>query len=94
LQIVHRLECEIAELEAKKPAPLGEKERQHLMRLGADLELTWSQPAAAAETRKRILRTALHEIVARIEGAFIEMVLHWQGGDRTALQLKVNALAL
>jgi hypothetical protein len=90
LQVVHRLEGEIAELEPKKPASLGEKERQHLMRLGADLELAWSHPAATAETRKRILRTALHEIVVRIEGGFIEMVLHWQGGDHTALQLKIN----
>jgi hypothetical protein len=90
LQVVHRLEGEIAELEAKKPAPLGEKERRHLMQLGADLELAWSHPAATAETRKRILRTALHEIVVRIEGSFIEMVLHWQGGDHTSLQLKIN----
>jgi hypothetical protein len=90
LQAVHRLEGEIAELETKKPAPLGEKERRHLMQLGADLELAWSHPAATAETRKRILRTALHEIVVRIEGGFIEMVLHWQGGDHTSLQLKMN----
>jgi hypothetical protein len=32
----------------------------------------------------------LHEIVVRIEGGFIRMVLHWQGGDHTALQLKIN----
>jgi hypothetical protein len=90
LQAVHRLEGEIVELEAKKPTPLGENERRHLMQLGADLELAWSHPAATAETRKRILRTALHEVVIRIEGGFIEMVLHWQGGDHTALQLKMN----
>jgi DNA invertase Pin-like site-specific DNA recombinase len=90
LKVVHRLEGEMAELEAKKPVPLGEEERRHLMRLGADLELAWSHPAATAETRKRILRTALHEIVVRIEGGFIEMVLHWQGGDHTSLQLKMN----
>jgi hypothetical protein len=90
LQVVHRLEDEIAELEAKKPAPLGETERRHLMQLGADLELAWSHPAATAATRKRILRTALHEIVVCIQGSFLEMVLHWQGGDHTALQLKMN----
>ena len=90
LQVVHRLEGEIAKLEAKKPAPLGEEERRQLMQLGADLELAWSHPAATAETRKRILRTALHEIVVRIEGGLIQMVLHWQGGDHTALQLKMN----
>ena len=61
-----------------------------MMQLGADLELAWSHPAATAATRKRILRTALHEIVVRIEGGFIEMVLHWQGGDHTALKLKMN----
>jgi len=35
------------------------------MQLGADLELAWSHPAATAATRKRILRTALNEIVVR-----------------------------
>src|SRR4029077_190017 len=39
LQAVHRIEAEIAGLEMRKPAPLGERERQHLMQLGADLEL-------------------------------------------------------
>jgi len=90
LQVVHRIESEIAALEARKPAPWGEKERRHLLLLGADLELAWSHPAATAATRKRILRAALHEIVVRIEDGFIQMVLHWQGGDHTALQLKMN----
>ena len=89
-QAVHRIEREIAELDAKRPPPLGEKERQHLMQLGADLERAWSHPAASAATRKRILRAALKEIIARVEGGFIEMVLHWQGGDHTALKLKMN----
>jgi hypothetical protein len=65
----HRLEGEIAELEAKKPAPLGEKEGLHLMQFGADLELAWSHPAATAATRKRILRTASHEIVVHVSKA-------------------------
>src|SRR5437588_2683846 len=60
LQVVQRIEGEIARLEAKKPAPLGERERQHLMQLGADLERAWSHPAATAATRQRILRAALH----------------------------------
>ena len=61
-----------------------------MLQLGADLELAWSHPAATAATRKRILRAALQEIVVRIEGGFIQMVLHWQGGDHTALKLKMN----
>jgi len=92
LQTVHRIEGEIAVLEARKPEPLGETEQQHLMQLGADLELAWSHPAATAAIRKRILRAALYEIVVRIEGGFIEMVLHWQGGDHTALKLRMNGV--
>jgi DNA invertase Pin-like site-specific DNA recombinase len=93
LQVVRRLESEMAAIVAAKPPPLGERERQQLMQLGADLDLAWSHPAATAATRKRILRTALNEIVVRREGAVISMVVHWQGGHHTALrvQLRLNA---
>ncbi|HEV8256983.1 MAG TPA: recombinase family protein [Casimicrobiaceae bacterium] len=92
LQTVRRLEAEIGAVVAAKP-PLGEREREQLIQLGADLDLAWSHPAATAATRKRILRTALNEIVVRKEGAVINMVLHWQGGHHTALQvqLRLNA---
>ena len=92
LQDMRRIEGEIAVLVARKPALLSEQERQHLMQLGADLELAWSHPAATAATRKRILRAAVHEIVVRIEVGFIQMILHWQGGDHTALKLKMNGV--
>jgi DNA invertase Pin-like site-specific DNA recombinase len=90
LQTVHRIEGEIASIVATRPPPLGERERQELMRLGADLELAWSHPAATATTRKRILRAALNEIVVRKEGPVINMVVHWRGGDHTALQVKLR----
>ena len=90
LQTVHRIEGEFAAIVAAKPPPLGERERQQMMQLGADLELAWLHPGATAATRKRILRTALNEIVVRKEGAVINMVLHWQGGDHTALQVKLR----
>ena len=62
------------------------------MQFGADLERAWSHPAASAAIRKRILRAALNEIIVRIENGFIEMVLHWQGGDHTAMKLKMNTV--
>src|SRR5262245_8298243 len=54
----------------------------------ADLERAWSHPAATAATRKRILRTAISEIIVRRDGATIHAVLHWQGGNHTELQVK------
>ena len=88
LQTVHRLEGEIAAVIARKPPPLGDAERRQLMQLGADLKSAWAHPAATAATRKRIVRTALNEIVVRRDGAMIHAVLHWQGGSHTALQVK------
>jgi hypothetical protein len=92
LQAVRRIESEIAAIEARKPAPLGEEERRQLMQLGADLTLAWSHPAATSATRKRIVRAALSEIVVRVEAEHIEMILHWQGGDHTALKLTTNGV--
>ncbi len=63
------------------------------MRLGADLELAWRHRAATAVTRKRILRAALNEIIVRKDNGSIDLVLHWQGGDHTALKLKVKISA-
>jgi hypothetical protein len=42
-------------------------------------------PNASAETRKRILRTVVSEVVACVEGDQIHLKLHWHGGDHTAL---------
>jgi hypothetical protein len=88
LQAVAKIEGDIAAMIARRPPPLGEAERQQLLALGADLECAWSHPAATAATRKRILRTAISEIIVRRDGAIIHAVLHWQGGDHTELQVK------
>ena len=90
LHVEHRIEGEITALDAQKSTSLGDVERQQLMQLGADLAQAWSHPAATSVTRKRIVRAALHEIIVRIEGDIIELILHWQGGDHTALKVKKN----
>ena len=88
LQAVAKIEGDIAAMIARRPPPLAEPERQQLLALGADLERAWSHPAATAATRKRILRTAISEIIVRRDGAIIHAVLHWQGGDHTELRVK------
>jgi len=87
---VRRLEDELEAFDRQRPLTLGEQERDRLMQLGADLELAWSHPAATMATRKRIVRAVLHEIVVRVEGGFVDMLLHWQGGDHTPLKVKKN----
>jgi hypothetical protein len=88
---LRRIEDELKELDQHRSPILDEQEREHLMRLGADMEIAWSHPAATMATRKRIVRTVLREIIVRVEDGFVDMVLHWQGGDHTALKIKKNA---
>jgi DNA invertase Pin-like site-specific DNA recombinase len=87
---VRSLEDQIEVMAAHPQPALSQTERTALMRLGADLEQAWSHPAATTATRKRIVRAVLNEIVVRVEDGHIELVLHWQGGDHTALQVRKN----
>lgn len=88
---MRRIDADIAAAAAAKRPALGDEERAKLLALGADLARAWSHPAATAAIRKRILRAALAEIIVRkADGGMIDLVLHWQGGDHTRLQLKLR----
>jgi excisionase family DNA binding protein len=89
---VRGLQDQIAAMTAHQQPSLSDDERAALMRLGADLEQAWSHPAATTATRKRIVRAVLNEIVVRIADGYVDLVLHWQGGDHTALRVKKNAV--
>ena len=90
LAAVATLEAELEALVRQRPAALSAEERQRLLHLGADLEAAWHHPAATAITRKRIIRIVLREVVARVEGEQIQLLLHWQGGDHTRLTVRKN----
>lgn len=91
LIVVRQLEDQAEALEARKQPALNDAEKQRLMQMGEDLELAWYHPNATTATCKRIIRAVLHEIVVRIEDQHVVLVLHWQGGDHTQLNVKKNA---
>jgi DNA invertase Pin-like site-specific DNA recombinase/gamma-glutamylcyclotransferase (GGCT)/AIG2-like uncharacterized protein YtfP len=90
LAAVEVLEKEMETLARQRPAALGAEERQHLLQMGADLETAWHYPVATAVTRKRLIRAVMREVVARVEGDQIHLLLHWQGGDHTRLTVRKN----
>src|SRR5690349_22342925 len=65
-------------------------ERATLLALADDVPRLWNHPAASAETRKRILRTILNEIIVTVEPDRLRLMLHWQGGDHTRLEVVKN----
>lgn len=88
---VQRLEDRLVAQQATSKPPWTEAERSQLLSLGNDVARAWQHPNATAETRKRILRAVLNEIVVRVEGNEIVLLLHWQGGDHTTLRVRKNA---
>ena len=85
-----RLEEEIQSARNEQPAALRDDERATLLALADDVPRLWNHPAASAETRKRILRTLLKEIIVTVEADRLHLMLHWQGGDHTRLEVAKN----
>jgi hypothetical protein len=88
LLLVRELETKLEQVEARQRPSLSEADRAQLLMLGTDLERAWKHPAATAETRKRILRALVIEIIARIDDDQIDLMIHWQGGDHTQLKVR------
>jgi len=72
--------------------PLSQEQRERILALGANLRLLWDDPKAPLDLKKRILRTAIREIVVQTNDVFakIELVIHWAGGVHTRLQVPKN----
>ncbi|MBO0742688.1 MAG: recombinase family protein [Hyphomicrobiaceae bacterium] len=87
---VQRLEERLETARTSRPGAVTAEEQVRLMALGADLASAWHHPGATAETRKRLLRTAIVEIVARLQDDCIALVIHWRGGDHTQLSVPKN----
>jgi excisionase family DNA binding protein len=87
---VCRLEEQLSAPEPDQAALPTAEERARLLALGADIEALWHHPGATAETRKRIVRTVIAEIVVKLVEDTIQLVIHWQGGDHTRLTVPRN----
>jgi hypothetical protein len=90
LAVVARLEEQIQSLQNEQPPALCDDEGARLLALADDLPRLWNDPAASTETRKWILWAVLHEIIVTVAADRLCLVLRWQGGDRTRLEVGKN----
>jgi excisionase family DNA binding protein len=87
------LEMQIDELNQVKQAPaLSAEERAKLMMLGEDLVKAWNSPGVSVETRKKIIRLLVKEIIVDVVDDTLAFVMHWQGGDHTEMEVKKNKI--
>ena len=90
LSIVRNLEAELEGLTASPATELTPADRERLMTLGADLQLAWARPGVTPQTRKRVVRTLIDEIIVRVEDNALDLVIRWHGGDHSALKVRKN----
>lgn len=77
---------------AGEQEPLSQEQRERILALGANLRSLWDDVKAPLDLKKRILRTAIREIVVQTNDvcARIELVIHWAGGVHTRLHVPKN----
>jgi excisionase family DNA binding protein len=90
LGAVARIEEELEDLRQEQAPVLSVDDRATLLALADDLPRLWNHPDASSEIRKRILRAVIREIVVTIEVDRLRLVVHWQGGDHTRLEVVKN----
>ena len=77
------LEQQLEELAARPTPSLEPGARDRLLSLGQDLSRAWDSPGATVETKKKILRLVIAEIIVDVVGDTIALIIHWEGGDHT-----------
>jgi DNA invertase Pin-like site-specific DNA recombinase len=90
LVAVRTLQEEISQLETDQKPVLASADRERLLLLGEDLARAWNNPEVTNETRKKIVRLLITEIVVDITESTIHLIIHWQGGDHTRLEIRKN----
>jgi DNA invertase Pin-like site-specific DNA recombinase len=66
---------------------LSKEEKDSLLALGTNIKKLWFSDLATIDIKKRIIRTLLKEIIAKVEGDKINLTIHWHGGDHTRLEV-------
>jgi excisionase family DNA binding protein len=93
LTVVARIEQDLQLARDERPATsLSEAQAMELLTLPEDLAQVWNHPNVAVETRKRILRAVIEEIVVVVEPAHLNLKLHWKGGAHTSLDVPKNKI--
>lgn len=97
-----RLNDKLAELQRAKQklqqieefdGELSDDQRRRLNELARDFAVAWNHPQADPKLKKRILRSAIQEIIVKHEREEqrLEVTIHWKGGVHSRLYVEKRA---
>lgn len=89
IRTVVELEEEIKKIE-KEQMETTKINSEELIELGKNIEYIWNHEKSDVKLKKQILRTLIKEIIVKIVDNKIKLLLHWEGGDHTEMELVKN----
>lgn len=90
LVTLRALEDDLVTLDASNVPGLSASNREKLHTLGKDLLRAWSHPGVTMETRKKIVRMLISEIIVDVTDDSIVAIIHWHGGDHSRVEVRKN----
>lgn len=89
LEQVEKVKAALAECDSAAP-PLTEEQREIILALGERFGRLWSSDACPVKLRKKIIRTAIEEVIVNLDDAtqMLRFVIHWKGGTHTQFEMK------
>lgn len=88
LEELEKLRESVKQLEEQTPA-LSEEQKAEVLALGEGLAHVWDSAHCPAETRKKIVRTVIEEVIVTLnaENDELRFIIHWKGGTHTELRM-------
>ena len=88
LEEVEKARAAVAEL-ARQVRPLSAEDRDTLLALGEHFAAVWSSDHCPMETKKKIVRTVVEEVIADLdeETQRLRFIVHWKGGTHTQFEM-------
>jgi hypothetical protein len=77
LEALHALEEQLGQIHAEPAPSFQEADRARLLALGDDLSRAWGSPGVTVETREKIVRLLISEIVVEVFDDKVALVIHW-----------------
>jgi len=87
---VRALEGQLAQHDQASTIELCPEDRDRLLALGRDLSRAWYSVGVTVETRKKIARLLIEEIIVDVVADKIELIIHWHGDDHTRVSVIKN----
>jgi len=89
LEELESLKSKLAKIEQEAEV-LSAQDRRRILQLREDFRSVWESEHCSAETKKKILRTVVEEVIVNLDdsGQVLRFIIHWKGGSHTEFQMQ------